>query len=216
MRAGGDDLLVQLVDQFGDFGRGAGRHLLDGADAVFLVARVDALGAVARVEIHVELQARHAFQHRHAIFFGGAGIHGGFIDDDVAALEHRADRFAGLDQRGQVGLLVFVDGGGNGHDEHVRLAEFGAVGGVAQLSGFGQLFVADFQRVVVARLQGVNTARIDIKPDDRTLLAELHRQGQTDVAQAHDSEFHILNSQHNSPFTVRRLRHFKYGRVIDD
>jgi hypothetical protein len=70
--------------------------------------------------------------------------------------------------------------------------------------------------MVVTRFQCVDTARIDIEPDDRALLAELHRQGQTDVAKANDSEFHILNSQHNSPFTVDRLRHFKYGRVIDN
>ncbi|MCY1522314.1 hypothetical protein D9M68_571620 [compost metagenome] len=216
VRAGGDDLLVQLVDQLGHFGRGAGGDLLDRADAVFLVARVDALGAVARVEVHVELQARHALQHRHAVFFGGARIDGGFIDDDVAALEHGADRFAGLDQRRQVGLLVFVDGGRHGHDEHVGLAQFCAVCGVRQFGGFGQLGVADFQRMVVAGLQGLDAARIDIETDNRTLLAELDCKRQTDIAQADDGEFHILDSQHNSPFTVERLRHFKFDRVMDN
>ncbi|MNT39869.1 hypothetical protein D3C72_1761510 [compost metagenome] len=58
-------------------------------------------------------------------------------------------------------------------------------------------------------LERVDAARIDIETDDRTLLAELHRKGQTDVAEAHDSEFHILNSQHNTPFTVEHLRHLK-------
>ena len=86
---------------------------------MFLVARVDALGAVAGVEVDVELEAGELFEDRDAVFFGGAGVHRGFVDDDVALLEHLADGLGGLDQRGEVGLLVLVDGGGDGDDEAV-------------------------------------------------------------------------------------------------
>ena len=47
MGAGDDDLAIELIDQFRDFRRGAGGDLLDRRDAVQLVARIDALRAVA-------------------------------------------------------------------------------------------------------------------------------------------------------------------------
>jgi hypothetical protein len=48
--AGGDDLAVERVDGLGDLRGGAGGDLLDGGDAVRLVAGVDAFGGVADVE----------------------------------------------------------------------------------------------------------------------------------------------------------------------
>jgi hypothetical protein len=48
--AGGDDGAVQRVDEVGGLRGRAGGDLLDGGQAVDLVARVDALGAVADVE----------------------------------------------------------------------------------------------------------------------------------------------------------------------
>ena len=117
-----------------------------------LVARVDALGAVAGVEVLVELQARHALEHRHAVFLGGARVHGRFVDHDVAALEHRANRLAGLDQRRQVRLLVLVDGVGTVTMNTLAWASSARSAGVAELRGPGQFVVLDFQGVIVAGL----------------------------------------------------------------
>ena len=64
----------------------AGHHFFDRLEAMFFVAGVDALGAVAAEEIHAVLEAGNALQHRHAIFLGRAGVDGGFIDDDVPLL----------------------------------------------------------------------------------------------------------------------------------
>ena len=63
---------VQLVDELRGFGRRARGDLADGRQAMLLVARVDALGAVAGEEILVELQARDALEDRHAHLFGAA------------------------------------------------------------------------------------------------------------------------------------------------
>src|SRR5690606_37287041 len=207
--AGRDDLVIQRIAQVGDFGRRARGDLLDGIDAVRLVARIDALGAVAGVEIFVELQARIALEHRHAVFFSGARIHGGLVDDDVAALEHRADSLAGLDQRRQVGLLVVVDGRGHGHDVHVGLGQFGAVGGVGQVPGFGQLRVVDLQRVVMPRLQGVDALDVDVETDHRTLLAELYGQWQPDITESDHGKFYLIDTQDSSPFAALNSRHLK-------
>ena len=183
-----DDLAVELVHQLGDLGGGAGGDLLDGGDAVFLVARVDALGAVAGVEVDVEFQTRELFQDGDAVFFGGAGVDGGFVDDDVALLEHLADGLGGLDQRGEVGLLVLVDGGGDGDDEGVAGGEVLQVGGVAEAGGFGEFFVGDLEGGVVAGLEGVDARLVDVEADDGALLGEFDGERQADVAEADDGE----------------------------
>jgi len=189
-----NDLAVELVDQLGHFGRGAGSDLLDGGDAVFLVARVDALGAVAGVEVDVELEAGHLLQHRHAVFFGGTGVDGGFVNDDVALLEHLTDGLAGLDQGGEVGLLVLVDGGGDGDDVGIAGGQVLQAGRVAEAGGFGELFVRDFERGVVAAAQSVDAGLVDIEADNAALLGEFHGERQADVAQADDGEFDGVQS----------------------
>ena len=69
-----------------------------------LVAGIDALGRIADGEIAASLQARTLLQHRHAFFLDRAGIDGRFIDDDVAALEHAADRLRGGEHGAEIGL----------------------------------------------------------------------------------------------------------------
>ena len=52
-----------------------------------LVAGIDALRAVADVEITLNLRPETFSSTGTQIFFGGAGVDGGFVDDDVAVLE---------------------------------------------------------------------------------------------------------------------------------
>ncbi|MOA19857.1 hypothetical protein D3C78_1402640 [compost metagenome] len=156
MGAGGDDLVVQRIDQVGDFRSGAGGDLLDGGDAVLLVARVDPLGTVAGEEVDIEAQAGYLFEHRHADFLGGAGVDGGLVDDDIALLEHLADGLRGLDQRGEVGLLVLVDRRRHGDDERVAGGQVVEAGAIGQPGGFLQLIVADFQGGIVASPERVD------------------------------------------------------------
>ena len=89
---------------------------------MFFVARVDALRAVTRVEILVELQAGEFFEDGNAVLFGGTRVDRRFVDDDIALLEYLADGFRGLDQRGEVRLVVLVDGRGHGDDEDSCIA----------------------------------------------------------------------------------------------
>ena len=53
-------------------------------------------GTVAGKKIDIEFQAGTLFEHRNAIFFRRAGIHGRFVDDDIALLQGLADRLATL------------------------------------------------------------------------------------------------------------------------
>ena len=80
--AGGDDAGVERIDCLGHFRRGAAGDLLDLGQRIDLVARVDALRAVAAEEIDIELEAGELFQNGNADFLGAAGVDRGFVDHD--------------------------------------------------------------------------------------------------------------------------------------
>ena len=160
-------------DDFGDFGKG-----------VFLVAGVDALGTVAAEEVLVELKAGMLFQHRYAIFFGTTGVNGGFINDDVALLEHIADRFAGLDEGREVGAFVFVDGCGDGDDVAVAGPQVVKVGGVAEMLGSGEFFLGGFQGEIVAGFKFGNATLVDVETDDGAFAAKFYCERKAYIAQA--------------------------------
>ena len=189
--AGGDDLLVERVHQVGNLGRGAGGDFFDGGDPVFFVAGVDAFGAVAAKEVLVVLEARELLQHGHAVFFGTAGVHGGFVNNDVAWLEHFAHGFTGLDEWREVGALMAVNGRGHGDDEAVAGAQVVQLGAEAQVLGGLQFFGLGLQREVVACPELLDTFYVDVKANDAAFFAKLHGEGQTYVAQADDGQLDV-------------------------
>ena len=211
MSASDDDLTVKFVDEVGD-GRGRTRgDLADRADAVLFIAGVDTLRAITRKEILVEFQAGDALKHGYAVFLGGARIDRGFIDHDVAALERRADRFAGLDQWIQVGLLVLVDRRRDSHDEHVGFAQIPALGGEAQPGRLGEFGGRHLKRVIMATRQLFDAGTVDIEADHGALLSELHGKRQPDIAKTNDCELHVLNLQNTLQQGTLRMRNHPYG-----
>jgi hypothetical protein len=119
--AGGDDALVDGVDDVEGFGRVAGDDLQDVVEATLLVAGVDALGGIADVEVGLPFEAGRLFEDGDANVFGDAGIDGRLIDDDVALLEGLAEGLRSPSQRLQVGGVAGVDRRGDGDDVEVRL-----------------------------------------------------------------------------------------------
>ncbi len=59
---------------------------------------------VAAIKVLVVFEAAELFKHGHAVFFSAAGVHGGFVYDDVAAFKHFAHGFAGFDEGREVGF----------------------------------------------------------------------------------------------------------------
>jgi hypothetical protein len=187
-----DDAVVKSVYTVGHFGRAAAGDFADGGEGVDFVAGVDALGAVAAEKVLVELEAAELFEHGHAHFFGGAGVDRGFVNDDVARLEHSAHGFAGLDERGHVGAVGLVHRGGHGDDEDLCLLQVLQVGAVAQLPCGLQVFGAAFQRVVFAGLQLVDARLVDVKTDGGAVFAKLYCEWQAHIAQADDGDGFVL------------------------
>ena len=79
-----DDGPIQRIDELGRLRRRPRRHLDDVRQAVVRVAGIGPLRAVAGEEVAIEGQAGDLRHHRHAVVLGGAGIDGGFVDDDAA------------------------------------------------------------------------------------------------------------------------------------
>lgn len=163
---------------------------------MLLVARVDALRAVAGVEVLVELEAGELLEDRDAVFLSGAGVYRGFIDDDVALLQDLANGLGGLDQRGEIGALVLVDRRWDGDDEDIAGGEVLRIGGIAQALRLAHLFVRDFERAVVTRAQCVDTRPVDVEAENVALLGEFDCEWQADVAKADDGELDFRESIH--------------------
>ena len=159
---------------------------------VLLVARVDALRAVAGEEVAVELQSRDALQDRYADLLRAARIDGGLVHHDVALLQHRAQALAGLHQRRQVRPLVVIDR--RRHRDDVDAAGLQ----VLDIAGEGQPRRLPSAPCATSpaccRLPAASSlmrAALRSKPDGLEVLAELGRQRQAHVAQAHDTDAQV-------------------------
>jgi len=135
------------------------------------------------VEVLVEAQPGAGFQQRHADLFGGAGVDGGFVDHQVAGLEHAADQDARVAQRAKIRLFVCVDRGGHGHDVNGARGKVGRVDAVARLHRSGEFVRRHFQGVVAALLQFGHARMVDVVAERGLLRAERYRQRQADIAQ---------------------------------
>ena len=195
VRAGLDDRAVELVDELGRLRRRAGRDLADRRQPVLAVARVDALRAVAGVEVLVELESRLLFEDRHADLLGAAREHGGLVDHDVAALQDLAHRLAGALEWRQVRPLVGVDRRRHGDDVDAAGLEVPELRAEPQALRRGQLLRLDLERAVLAAAQLRDAIRVDVEADRVVALAELDRERQTDVTEAEHADAAVPQRQ---------------------
>ena len=133
-----------------------------------LVAGIDTLGAIAGIEVDVELQSADAFHHGQALFLGDAWIDGALIDHHIALADDLTDGFGSTPQGTQVGAVVGIHRGGHGHHIEVALLDFLQVGGAAEamvLDGILQQFVADFEGSIMACHEGIHAALVHVEAD---------------------------------------------------
>src|SRR3569623_1828296 len=197
VRAGRDDAAIHGVDIVSDFRRGARGHLDYGVDAVLLIARVDALGAVADEEGLIEFEARLALDDGHAVFLGAARVHGGFIHHHVVLLEGLDDRVARADERVQVRTAVAVARRRHGDDVEVAVFQGRHIGGHGEAGRGLQLVRLDLERAVAARVEFGDARLVDVEAHHRQLLAELHRERQPHVTQADHANLGLADIEHS-------------------
>src|SRR5690625_5180262 len=198
MGAGGNDFFIQRVDEIRRLRRAARGDLDDRTEPALFVAGIDALGRVADVETAAVVaatvtiviivtdagQARFGFEHGYAVFFGAAGVDGGFVDDDIARRQLAANAGAGAQQGGQVGAARGVNGRGHGSDVNRSLVHVCFAVGQAKTVGHGsQLCAVHFAAGVVPLTDLINALGVNIKSDDAVGAGQFDGQRQPDVAQ---------------------------------
>jgi hypothetical protein len=89
-------------------------------------------------------------------------------------------------------VLVLVDGCRHRDNEDIACAQVFNVGAALQILGGLQFLSLRFQRKVVPDLKLVNALWVDIKTNDRPLLAKFNCKWKANIAQADDGYFDIL------------------------
>ena len=112
-----------------------------------------------------------------AVFFGAAGIDGGFVDHQVAGLEDLADGSGGLEQGGEVGALVVIHRGGDGDDEDPAGAQGLGVARDGEVPGGGQFRGGGLAGAVAAGLEFGDAFGLDVEADHRAMFAKFDGQG---------------------------------------
>ena len=142
---------------------------------MFLVAGVNPFRAVAGEKIFIKREAGNGFEHRNTVFFSGARVDGGFIDDDVALFQGFADGFRGLDQGSEIRAFVLIDGGGHGDDIHVAGFQSFRIGTEGKLLCASQLCIVHFQGGIVAVIEGIDARLVDVEANHRAVFPKFHR-----------------------------------------
>ena len=162
---------------------------------MFLVARIDALGRIACIEVLIILKSRHALHLGQTFFLGHARIHGALIYDHVTTAYHLSHRMAGSQQGGEVGMIVAVHGCGNSH--HIKVA----VSYLFQISGAHKTVFADsllqeciiyLQRGIVPTHERIHSGLVHIKSYRGELGGEQAGKGQSHVAQSYHTDAYIF------------------------
>lgn len=155
---------------------------------MFLVAGVDALGAVADKKVLLPLHTGFALQYGDAYFFGGARVNRGFIHDDGTFFHVTTSAGGSADERGKVGDVGFVNRGGHGYDDYVGLAQQSGVVGIDRVYARLHFLVAELEGGVSTVLTGFDFVSGDVETYGADFFAEFYDKGQSDIAEADDGK----------------------------
>ena len=165
---------------------------------VLLVAGVDTLGAVATIEIHIHLQAANLLHDRDALVFGNAGIDGALIDHHITLADDLTDRGAGSYERSQVGVVVCIHGGRDGHHIEVAVLDLLNVAGADEtvvVDSILQDVVSHLKGSVVTGHKRIATLLVHIKTDSLVLGRKQAGKGKSYIAQSNNANlclFHCI------------------------
>ena len=131
------------------------------------------------------------FEARDDQLFRGAGVGGAFEDDELALFNVGRNGFDGAGDVAEVGLVVFVERGGDADDDGVHFGHVGVVGSGAETGLLGLLdrFGQDADDVGAAAVERGDFGWLDVEAGDaEAFVAEEQGQRQADVAHADDAD----------------------------
>ncbi|AKO85941.1 hypothetical protein PA50071_09040 [Pseudomonas aeruginosa DSM 50071 = NBRC 12689] len=149
---------------------------------MFLIAGIDALGAITGEEVLVKPQPGKFFQNRYAVFFRRSRVNGRLINYNIALLQNLSDALRGLYKRGEVGLLMFINRCRNRHNENIALLQVLKIESKAQFGRFFQLSRIYFKSRVNALPQFRDSPLIDIETDNGSFFTKFNSKRKTNIA----------------------------------
>ena len=183
--------LVKRGGDIGAFGGDAAHHLGGVLGFIDGVAGVHALRRKGQEKVHAALEAA-LFQNGAQHFLGGAGVGGGFQNDEHIAVHMGHDAFRGGAHVADIGLLMLVKRRRHGDAHAVARGHGGKVRRGAKHTLLHDLFevavhhVAD---VVVALIDHVHLPGLHVKADHMEAgLGLFHRQREPDIAQSNHAQ----------------------------
>ena len=190
---GVDVLKGSAVPGGGDLGAGGGdaSHDLGGvAGGVIGATGVDALGGEGEEPILADLETVGFAQPGKEDLAGGAGVGGGFEDDDHAGMHILCQFIGGGENEGHVRVAGLAERGGDADGDGIHFLQDGEICAGSELTGLHQgqqPLGGDIGDVAFPCLQGSHLARVGVDAGDlETGFGEYDRQGQTDIAHAKD------------------------------
>ncbi len=186
-----DGLLVEGDGDFaGDFVDSAD-EFWDGLGAGIFSAGVFAFGGEGEEEVCAAEQAAGLEQGENDLA-GGAGVGGGFENDQLSGTEAEGDFFGAFADEGEVGLAVVAEGGGDADEDRIGLRKAGKIGGGVESSGgfhVGDEGFAEVFEVIFAAVEGFGLGGVVVESDHvETGAVEGGEEGEADVAEADDAD----------------------------
>ncbi len=183
-------------------------HLGDLLERMLAVARVDALGTIAELEIRPALKAGSRLQRGRTNLFGHAGIDGALEHDDRPRGKDWPDQLAGLEESAEIRTVGLIDRRRHRDDEDVAAGEVGDIVGDLDVRG-GQFLALDLARVINAALEGRNPLRADIEANDGKFAGKRHDERKPDIAK---TDHRNMNVVHHAPILLVADAHWSNGQ----
>ena len=164
--------IIDAIHDISHLGCRTRGHLLYLLHGVKLVARIDALGAVACEKVLVILQSAHTLHYGQTLFLGNTGINGRLIHDDIALIDNLTHCLAGTPKRLEVRMVVIVNGCWYGYNVEVAVAyivEVGATDKVMVMYSVAKQFIRHFQCGIMTLHKLVYTMLVHIETNSRIL-----------------------------------------------
>ena len=190
-----DDNIVDMLDFFQRLFVHTGNDFPDVFQPMGLITGVDALRAVADLEIGAADHAGAFFQNGDADILGAARVDRGLIYHDGTLFQVLAHDLRRTDHRGQVWRMVKVHRRRHSHHDEVGLPELLFL--IRELhGGVPYLLVAHFLRRVCAGAVGFYFFAVGVKANDiQALLCKCHRNRHSHIAKTDHSQHCFFGNQ---------------------
>ena len=162
------------------------------SDFALGIAGINAFGREGQMKILPGAETGMFFQDLAQFGVGGAGIGGGFEDNQCAGLQVRRNRPGGIQDISQIRSVIFLQRSRHADDDGGTFGDTAKISGGGEafaFDGSGNLFGGDVQNVTLPGIKLFHFFAINIEAQDAAVRpGELQRKWQADVAKPDDPD----------------------------